>query len=244
MSVCPDNNWDSYSYNTDNGPVIAGFHTDADEIDEDQYPYCARVIISIKDPNDYGGPQGDEAQVLWDMEDQLVAALDEAKVSCLLLGRLTHSGKRELVFQVTDYEPFRPPVGRWIGQHENYETDVSEHDGWGFFFDSVWPSDVSWQLIHNRRVVDSLIESGSDPSKPHSLEFVFNGDNEILREMQAILTAKGYSLLDHSLEDSRLIMAQSMTLDLGEINRESLSHQEDCERLGIEYDGWGALTVS
>lgn len=25
MSVCPQHHWESYSYNTDNGPVIVGF---------------------------------------------------------------------------------------------------------------------------------------------------------------------------------------------------------------------------
>ena len=106
MSVCPNHNWDSYSYSTDNGPVIVGFHTESNKIDQSQYPLCARAIITIKAPNHNGGPAQDEAQVLWDMEDRLVEALDAASVSCLLLGRLTHSGCRELVFQVADYTPF------------------------------------------------------------------------------------------------------------------------------------------
>ncbi len=244
MSVCPENDWESYSYSTDNGPVIVGFHTKSNTINQSEYPYCARVLITLKKPNAHGGPLQDEAQVLWDMEDRLVALLDEHKTPCLMLGRLTHGGTRELVFQVADYKPFRPPVGRWMGEHRDYETDVSEHDGWEFFFASVWPSASSWLLISDRRVVDSLVEAGSDASKPHSLEFVFRGGAEALRQMQEKLAARGYSTLELSPAESRLIMARSMPLELGAIFQESLSHQQDCQSLGLEYDGWGALVVS
>jgi regulator of RNase E activity RraB len=240
MSVCPTHNWEAYSYNTDNGLVVVGFHTDSTKVDQSKYPYCARVQISIKAANQHGGPSREEAQVLWDMEDRLVEALDAAGTECLLLGRLTHSGLRELVFQVADYVPFRPPVGRWMQAHASYETDVSEHDGWDFFFESVWPSENSWHLIFDRRVVDNLIKNGSDPAKPHSLEFVFRGNIEGLRRAQTDLTAKGYRLLEFPKEDARLIMAKSMPLDLSGIYSESMAHRNLCEQYGIEYDGWGA----
>lgn len=244
MSVCPNHDWESYSYSTDNGPVVASFHTGANQIDQGRYPLCARVQITIKEPNAHGGPMQEEAQVLWDMEDRLVEALDARQVPCVLLGRLTHGGTRELVFQVADYAPFRPPVGRWMGQHGDYETDVSEHDGWDFFFDSVWPSENSWLLIADRRVVDRLVDAGSDPAKPHSLEFVFRGGLAALRQMQSALVARGYALLELSAENSRLVMARSLPLDVGQIFQESLSHREQCQNMGLEYDGWGASVVA
>tara|TARA_R110002049_G_scaffold198844_1_gene368890 strand:- start:125 stop:859 length:735 start_codon:yes stop_codon:yes gene_type:complete len=244
MSVCPDHNWDTYSYNTDDGPVIVGFHTQSNRIDQSQYPFCARVIIPIKSPNQNGFPEQDEAQVLWNMEDQLVEDLDVEAVPCLLLGRLTHGGVRELVFQVGDYEPFRPPVGRWMAEHDAYETDVSEHDGWDFFFESVWPSETSWLMIMDRRVVENLREAGSDPLKPHSLEFVFRGDESKLRLMESALMDRGYTLIAMSANEGRLIMARSLPLDLGMIFEESVSHHDHCRDLGIEYDGWGAAVVS
>jgi len=239
MSVCPDHNWDSYHYSTDSGPVIVGFHTDSNKIEQSKYPLCARVLITIKAPNQNGGPSQDEAQALWDMEDRLVELLNAENVPCMLLGRLTHSGTRELVFQVADYTPFRPPVGLWMGEHDDYETDVSEHDGWDFFFESVWPSATSWALIFDRRVVDNLVQAGSDPSKPHSLEFVFRGELSGLKQMQTVLAARGYSLLELAKEESRLVMAFSLPLDVSAIFRESLSHREECQRFNIEYDGWG-----
>src|SRR5262249_11688704 len=150
----PKNNWDFYSYRSNGGPVVVGFHAAANKIDQASLPYCARVIIPIKAPQSNGGPTRDEANVLWALEDQLTALLSRHSVSCLMLGRLTHAGVRELVFQLRDWETFRPPVGKWMMQHKGLNIDVSEHDGWKFFFEFVWPSPESWILISDRRVVD------------------------------------------------------------------------------------------
>ncbi len=152
MNVVPDHNWESFHYETDDGLVFVAFHADADKLDRGKYPFCARIIITIKRPNPNGGPDRDEAAVLWAMEDRLCELLEKQSVSCQLLGRLTHAGVRELVFQVSDWGPFRPPVGLWMQQHADYATDVSEHDGWDFYFQSVWPSPQSWMLIQDRRV--------------------------------------------------------------------------------------------
>lgn len=244
MSICPKHSWESYSYRTEQGLVVATFHAEATKIDQSQFPLCARVQITIKDPNANGGPSREEAEVLWDMEDRLVEALDAANAPCLLLGRLTHGGLRELVFQVADYAPFRPPVGRWLMAHGDYETEVSEHDGWEFFFASVWPSETEWLQIMDRRVVDNLANYGSDTSKPHSLEFVFRGNLPGLQQMQSALETRGYRLLEFSPEQFQLVMARLMVPDPGAIFQESLSHRELCSQLGLEYDGWSASVVS
>ena len=240
MSVLPQSHWESYSYQADSGPVIVGFHTEADKISREQFPFCARVQMTIKQPNHNGGPLRDEAEILWAMEDRLIEALDTRQIPCMMLGRLTHSGLRELVFQVADYTPFRAPVGRWMQEHSDYETDVSEHDGWDFYFESVWPSPTSWLIIMDRRVIDNLIRAGSDPSKPHSLEFVFRGEVGGLRDLQRALTGRGYSLVEFAEAETRLVMARSMTLEGAAVCQESIWLRDECARLGLEYDGWGA----
>lgn len=243
MKVVPEDNWEFYSYQTENGAVFASFHAGADKIDQASLPYCARVIIPIKKPKSTGGPSDEEAKILWALEDELTELLSLHSVSCQMLGRLTHQGVRELVFQLHDWETFRPPVGKWMMQHESIEIDVSEHDGWNFFFESVWPSPTSWMLISDRRVVDNLLESGSDPSKPHSLEFVFRGPASALDQMHTTLLKRGYALVQMNPGEGLLVMANSMTLDLGPIYDASLFHDAECEKLGIEYDGWGCSVV-
>ena len=243
MKVVPEKNWEVYSYQTDKGMVVVGFHADADKIEKASYPYCARIIIPIKQPENHGGPSREEANVLWALEDNLTELLSSHSVPCQMLGRLTHEGSRELVFQLHDWETFRPPVGMWMMQHEDLNIDVSEHEGWGFFFESVWPSPTSWLLISDRRVVDSLLRSGSDPKKLHSLEFVFRGPASALDQMLSALLGRGYTSIDLKPAEGVLVIAKSMTLDLGPIYDATLLHEEESRKLGIQYDGWGCLVV-
>ncbi len=60
--------------------------------------------------------------------------------------------------------------------------------------------------------------------------------------MEKALAARGYTVLQFSREEPRLVMVRRMVLDLPEIWKVTASHREDCRTLGIEYDGWRALT--
>jgi hypothetical protein len=243
MKVVPEENWEFYSYQTDNGPVVVGFNAGASKIDQAALPFCARIIIPIKEPDQHGGPNEKEAKFLWALEDSLTEQLSAHSVPCQLLGRLTYEGVRELVFQLHDWETFRPPVGQWMQQHEDLDINASEHEDWEFFFASVWPTRESWLYILDRRVVDNLVRSGSNPKKLHSLEFVFRGPAEARDQLRAILLNRGYAPVQSKSPAEILVMAKSMALDLAEINDASLSHDEECKRLGLEYDGWGCLVV-
>jgi hypothetical protein len=125
-------------------------------------------------------------------------------------------------------------------QHAAYATDVSEHDGWDFFFESVWPSETSWLIIMDRRVIDQLVKAGSDPAKPHAIEFVFRGEPPALAEMRRVLEARGYTLVESAPAEARLVMALRLPLDLTAISGESIAHRDACARLGLDYSGWGA----
>ncbi|MBK8093493.1 MAG: DUF695 domain-containing protein [Verrucomicrobiaceae bacterium] len=244
MSVVPEQNWESYLYRTDNGPVISTFYTEADKIEQSRFPHCARIIIPIQKPNENGGPANEEADVLWAMEDDLAALLTENEADCLMVGRLTHSGKRELVFQVGDWDQFRPYVGLWLREIDAYEgMDISEHEGWDFFFDSVWPSPESWQWITDKRVVASLMESGSDPEKLHVIEYCFRGSEQPLRTLAQVLSGRGYQMMELSSSEERLLMSKTMPLDMQLIGPESVYLMHQAESLGLEFDGWGALSV-
>lgn len=243
MKVVPENNWESYSYRSNGELVVVGFHVDANKIDQSGFPFCARVVIPIKQPNHNGGPAQSEAEVLWSMEDRLVEELQAHNVVCLLLGRLTHGGLRELVFQLSDWETFRPRVGKWMLKLTDRQIDVSEHRGWEFFFQFVWPSPEAWLFIADRRVVDNLVKSGSDPSKPHSLEFVFRGEAGGLEILRDQLLQRSYTLYEFKPAGRRLVMALSLPLDPNRIFGESLAHTKATKELGLEYDGWGCMIV-
>jgi regulator of RNase E activity RraB len=237
--------WDTYVSQCDDGPLFISFDVEAAEKDlTHTLTHCARVIIPIHRPNKNGGPASPESEHLYDLEDELCTALVDHGVSCRLVGRLTCAGIRELVFQVDNWDSFRPPVGLLIMAHEDYEIDVSEHEGWTFFNDVIRPTADIWLMLADRRVIQGLLEAGSNPEKPHALEFVFNGDEEGLRQAARNLQKRGYvPLSPPDFSSGQVVMVKKMALDEEAILAESQAHKELAEEYGIEYDGWGAEVV-
>ena len=238
--------WDIYVAHSDNKPIFISFDVAAAENDlTGTLPLCARVLLPIHKPNHNGGPVTQESERLIELEDELCAKLVEHAVSCRLVARLTFDGIRQLVFQLDDWESFRPPVGLWLMDHEEYAIDVAEHEGWGFFDECVRPTPEVWQMLGDRRVVQKLIEAGSDPTKAHELEFVFNGEERGLRLAARDLQGRGYvpqSTLDFA--SGQVVMVKSMPLDEDAIFGETRIHNSLAEKYGIEYDGWGAGVVN
>ena len=238
--------WNTYPAHRDGVFMFISFDEiiTSDDLPSD-LQLCARVMIPIHTPNEAGGPVSAEAELLWEMEDGLVELLQEHKVNCRLVGRLTYDGLREIVFQLHDWESFRGPVGLWIMQHEQYEIDVSEHDGWDFVQECICPRLEDHLYMADRQVVDLLLESGSDPEKEHSLEFVFTGSSEGLKQVADTLQQRGYLPVEEGDANSdQLVMAKPLVLDLNLIVNESLENHELAESMGVEFDGWGAAVVS
>ncbi len=242
-TIAPEENWEFYVYPTEDGPVFVTFHTEIEAIPKETFSHCARVIIPMKDKDEYGAATDAEANALYDLEDTLVTVLTQADVKCHLLARVTHAGNRELVFQLADWDSFRTPARLWLDTHPTYEIDVSEQEGWTFFDDCVWPSDDDWIWIYDRRVVDGLIEHGSDPEKTHDLEFTFGGETDALTSTKPALEKRGYTQLSFDEAANSLVMVKTMTLDVNLIWEESMANLELAKTNTISYDGWGAVPV-
>jgi hypothetical protein len=237
--------WDTYAAESPDGPIFVSFDVEVAEQDlSDTLTHCARVVIPILRPNDNGGPVSPESETLYAMEDELTAALVEHGVACRLVGRLTCAGVRELVFQLDDWEAFRPPVGIWMGGHPEYETDVSEHEGWDFFNDCVRPTPEVQLHMADRRVIRGLVEAGSNPARKHSLEFFFKGPADGLRTLARKLEEDGYARRGPAdFGSGELALVLRMALDEGAICEESQANARLAGKLGVTYTGWGAAVV-
>ncbi len=62
MSVSSDEGWEVHAYGTDDGPVFVIFQSDLDDVDQSAYPFCARVLFPIVDPQGGGGPTQEEGR--------------------------------------------------------------------------------------------------------------------------------------------------------------------------------------
>jgi regulator of RNase E activity RraB len=237
--------WQSYVSMMDKRPLFISFDYEAGrEPPIERLSNCARVLIPIHEPGDGGGPNSEEAETLWAMEDDLCNRLSVAEVDCLLVGRLTHGGVRELVFQLADWESFRPPVGLWMSEVSDYDIEISEHEGWDFFDQVVRPNDEDWLFIADVSVIENLKKAGSDLSREHALEFCFRGEAEGLQELAIALTARGYEPYDElNYESGQIVFVRRMVPDIHAVTTESRELHQLCQEIGVEYDGWGTAVV-
>jgi hypothetical protein len=237
--------WETYVRAGEDGPLFISFDVDATRADlSGPLPHCARVLVPIQRPNEAGGPVQPESDQLWELEDDLCQRLERHKVACRLVARLTHQGIRELVFQLADWDGFRPLVGQWMGEITGYAIDVSEHEGWGFFTDCVAPTVEEWFYIADSKVVSRLIEAGSDPQKDHDLAFVFDGAPANLTQAIEPLQRRGYVPLPPlDPASGTIVMVKRMPLDPLAIAGESMANAMVAEEFGIEFDGWGCTVV-
>ncbi len=236
-SVSARDGWDQYSYKGPEGLVVVSYWTGAGQVDRKSFPHCARIIIPC-------GQDQASADAAWALEDQLIALLDHHDVPCRMLGTLRLPGRRELVFQVGEWDRFRPAVGKWFQGNRAVELDVTEHEGWEFFDTSVWPDDDTAQYIADRNTIEELVKNGSDPKKPHDLEFTFLGPQDLLETLRPVLAARGYRPYEGNSTKGCLVMVKSMPLALDEVFRESQANQRSAQNAGVDFDGWGTIVVN
>jgi regulator of RNase E activity RraB len=159
------------------------------------------------------------------------------------VGKLTHEGVRENVFQLAEMGPFRNVVERWWQRFPDRQIRVVTHPGWQFYEACVRPTAAQWQWVKDRRVVDALIRRGSDPTQVHTLKFFFLGAPPALQAVEAELRQRGYAPSPADSSEGKLVMVLRSALDPDFIAGQSLALEDLTSAHDVTYDGWGAYVV-
>jgi regulator of RNase E activity RraB len=238
--------WDTFVRETEDFPVFISFDVDVAQDDlSGTLQHCACVNIPVHNPGPSGGPQEPENERLWELEDQLCAALSNEGVDCRLVGRLTFQGWRVLVFQLDDWAAFRPPLQQWIDRCRDYKIQVEESDGWDYYDEHVRPTAEDWLFMADAQVIQQLIAAGSNPDKEHVLDFVLIGEAEPLTAVARQLQADGFQPQQPlNPASGQIVMMKTMALDLSTVAAQSYALFQLADEHGIQYDGWGAAVVT
>jgi regulator of RNase E activity RraB len=245
-----EGHWDFYFFVADGRPCSTMLDLSlVSGAPDAERPWLVSIRIPLRDPRPDGLASNAEATSLGSLEDGLVRSID-ASCGGVFVGRMTWNGVRDLFFYVKRTETLEQALGAGLTGTEprRVMTRKQKDAEWRHYLDVLYPGPLEWQWIKDRRLVESLAESGdkSDIARPidHHARFADRSEAEAwaiaVRQM-------GFEVAIERVEGSEEAWsAHAVREDPSE-----LAHVHDIvERLyglaeehGGTYDGWGCSVV-
>lgn len=215
-------------------------------------PYNVWVWIEMRIQRPDGFSHSDEAQTLWQIEDQVKAALID-RHNAAYAGRVTVDCQRALVFYVTSEQgiddavraamsPFPDYQFRWSGQ-----ADVE----WAAYTQCLHPDEWEMNQIQTRHVLEALEKQGDLHHIPRDVDyFLYFPTSESRLAFLERAQQMGFRVLDqHLAEEPSASLPYGV--HLGKRNPVDfpaiLAIEEQlyvaARECGGDYDGWGTTVV-
>ena len=150
--------WDFYSLRVDSQPasifVDLGMSKEAPIRSHSTMGYL-RVLMRL--PREDGLSSREEFDDLIALEDRVTAKVIQDGTA-VFVGRNTSSGNRDFYFYVADPTKFEKAAKAAMREFPayKYETDARADQEWRTYFDFLYPSEIDYQRIMNRRVRQHL----------------------------------------------------------------------------------------
>jgi|TARA_Y100000310_G_C20679507_1_gene815081 regulator of RNase E activity RraB len=250
--VTLSDNWDFYFCSIDE--KLASVFLDlgiADSAPLKDYQDLAYVRVFMNQPREDGLSSNDETDSLNALEDQLENKLtaDDASV---YVGRSTSDGERDFFFYTSDVTSWSSEVAEAMGEFPAYrfEQGGRNDEDWSLFFDFLFPSEMNWQVIQNRRVCEDLENKGDSFNDQREIDhWAYFPDEVSLKEFETKVLDLGFKLCGYTgaEEDQREFGIHISKVDLPSyetIDDITLPLFDLAKELGGEYDGWTTTVVT
>ena len=208
------------------------------------FPYCVRVRVDLRSPDERGLPQGDEFKALNNIEDALVAR--RAGRAGLQVGRITTNGARHFVLY-TNFDEARceaealaalEPFGYQVTLA--HEPDPKRQIYWNHLF----PSAEDWQVIQDMKVEQSLRDNGDPLTEPRPVDhYAYFPSEEDRRRFIEALRARFNDIESVASKSERSgefgVRIQHVNVPhYAAMNEFTVLLTREAKRCNGEYDGW------
>lgn len=180
-------------------------------------------------------PAPEAHQEIQILEDGLVLELEKAIVNCKQVYRSTYFGAKRLLFEVSDSEAFEKTVANWKKSLDEFQLELLEEKAWTMY-NQLMPDKYANQQIGDRRLIEALVNGGSNPELVHSIEHAFYGGLKNLLKVEKELHKEGGTT--SFFENESLGIIFNSVLDLDEINAMTYFLMDKAEECDCKYDGW------
>ncbi|MEZ4772509.1 MAG: DUF695 domain-containing protein [Bacteroidia bacterium] len=212
-----------------------------------------QVAINLNFPNEHGLTNPAEAEILYLMEDQLAEHI-AATLGGIYAGRNTTGGQRIFYFYCNssiDYERIVDEALEGFSTH-TYSSRAQKDSDWSFYLQFLYPSQLEYQSILNRRVIDNLKKEGDDLSDPREIEhYLYFPTRELREAFEEKAESENFRIISRNYDSGEtenpygLVIAREDKID-PQIMDEIVMFLvlKSAEEKG-EYDGWGTgLSIS
>jgi hypothetical protein len=178
------------------------------------------------------------------LEDRVTAKVIQDGTA-VFVGRNTSSGNRDFYFYVADPTKFEKAARAAMREFPayTYETDARADQEWRTYFDFLYPSEIDFQRILNRRVRQHLEKNGDNASNERKIDHLALLPNP---KAQAAFTdyvqGEGYtveSAPDEPNADGQFSVEFYRVDQPARIDEIAVPLFRKVAELAGEYDGWG-----
>jgi regulator of RNase E activity RraB len=240
-------NWDFYPCRVDDKPasifVDLGIRAD---VPIGNLVDLTWLRLNLQRPRDDGLTTRDEFQRLCEIEDALSAAIGGADIQIAYVGRNTSDGTRDFYFYSSDRIVTQSILSSAMVPFSEYEFESDgRHDPeWRTYLDFLYPSERSYQMILNGRVLSSLEKRGDnhlvERDVEHWIYFDVAENRNRFRRAALELGFKVASQRDDAPKPRRFgISVMNCTpVDYNTINNAVLQLFDLSKEFDGDYDGW------
>jgi uncharacterized protein (TIGR01619 family) len=210
-------------------------------------PYVCRIDLKLVAPSEDGLHNEEESEALFRLEDKLNEAISSAH-NGVFVGRVTHAGKRRLFFYIMNADGVEETVKHSLQASSDYSwSHVVEHDpDWKHFFEFLSPGDEEWQVIGNRRLLDSLERHGDINHIARRIDhWVCFPDRAAMENFKGEITALNFKIEEESFDDGEwgLQIYRDDCVESGYINGLTLKLYRLAVECGGKYSGWETFII-
>lgn len=144
-------------------------------------PNLTWISVKLNSPSDNGLTTNEESEILFDIEDKFLGKIN--RNNALYIGRLTSDGTRDFYFYSKNSDLFKSESEKISREYPTYEILIhsKEDKDWNSYLD-IYPSELDFQSISNRSVLENLEKNGDNLSKAREVFHWIYFNNEIDRK--------------------------------------------------------------
>jgi regulator of RNase E activity RraB len=243
--------WEMYMKPVEGKPASVLFNAGVSyEIDELKHlnPIVAFVKVKLKEPDERGLMNQEEAKEISYLEDRLEAGILKFRLG-KYVGRIVSDGYVTFIYYVPYTFNWEDFLAFALEEHAHYEITSGYRDDpqWGFYNNLLFPTAVEWQIIQNHRACDTLREQGDALEQARAIEHkLFYEEGCDKAALHEALEAEGYGILEPITNDEGKEGVRFFRIDTPfytEIDEITLRLIALCEEHGAAYDGWETSVV-